>query len=103
MRALIAGMPVACALGIAGLGTYANLLSGLPPWLAAIALAAWLVLSAFCLRATLADNSWLRLLLPVGFLIMSYLVYGYGLREMMRLQYEKNGFPRRYYQTVPRN
>jgi hypothetical protein len=101
VRVFIAGVLIACALGIAGLGSYVSLMTGLSPWLAAITLAFWFVASVFCLRITLMRNAWVRLLLPVCFLLLTYLVYGYGLREIMRLHYEKNGFPRRYYQTAP--
>lgn len=101
MRIVLAGLLVILSLMLAGIGTYISLLSGLPLWLAGLAFLTWLLLGAWSLRFVLKDNRWLRVMLPAAFLLVSFFVYSYGLRELLRIHYEKVGFPRRYYQSAP--
>ncbi|MDO7851810.1 hypothetical protein [Hymenobacter convexus] len=98
MRKLLAGAAIALALAMALLGTHVSLITGMAPVMAFAALAVWLVLAIVCLRASLVGNTVLRMLLPVFFLILTFLVYGSGLQHLMQKRYEKEGFPRRYYQ-----
>ena len=103
MRVVVAGALIAISLVFAALGTYISLISGLTPWLACLALAFWVLLGILCLRLTFAENTWKRLLLPAIFMVITYLVYGYGVAELMRQHYQKAGFPRRYYLSSPPN
>ena len=93
----LSGAAVALALAMALLGTHVSLITGMAPAMAFVALALWLVLAIVCLRASLVGHSRLRVLLPVFFLVLTFLVYGYGLQHLMQKRYEKEGFPRRYY------
>ena len=89
---------MALALAMALLGTHVSLITGMAPVMAFAALALWLVLAIVCLRTSLVGNAMLRMLLPGFFLILTYLVYGYGLQHLIQKRYKKEGFPRRYYQ-----
>ena len=103
MRNVAAGTLVAVSLMLAGMGTYVSLLSGLNFGLAGIVLMVWMLLGVLCFRATVAKAVWSRLGLPIAFLLLTYLVFGYGLRELVRQHSEKEGFPRRYYLAAPAN
>ncbi|MDO7847495.1 hypothetical protein Q5H92_14080 [Hymenobacter sp. M29] len=88
---------VTLALVLAVLGTYVSLITGLWPAMAFAALAVWLFLAIVCLRSALVGHTWWRVLLPGFFLLLTFLVYGYGLQYLAKKRYKTEGYPRRYY------
>lgn len=97
MRTLLSGVVIALAVAMALLGTHHSLVTGMAPIMTFAALAFWFILAIVCLRASLIGNAVWRMLLPGVFLLLTFLVYGYGLQHLLQKRYEKEGFPRRYY------